>query len=219
MDLDRRALLASASLVGSFSIGGCARADAGRFHDWSAFRQRFLMSDGRIVDNGNGSVSHSEGQGYGLLLAAAANDKEAFDRIWSWTRTTLGVRGDGLFAWRFDPNGTPTVADLNNASDGDILIAWALYRAAKRWNESAYADASQNIRAALLRLMIRPIGKLNVLLPGEHGFDTADGVVYNPSYYIWPALDAFRREDGHELWDALIEDGQRLQQRHDLCAR
>ncbi len=38
---------------------------------WSEFRTRFLTADGRVVDTGNQGVSHSEGQGYGLLLAAA----------------------------------------------------------------------------------------------------------------------------------------------------
>ena len=38
---------------------------------WLSFRGRFLVQDGRVVDTGNQGVSHSEGQGYSLLLAAA----------------------------------------------------------------------------------------------------------------------------------------------------
>ena len=37
--------------------------------DWAAYRDRFVLADGRVVDDGNGGISHSEGQGYGLLLA------------------------------------------------------------------------------------------------------------------------------------------------------
>jgi endoglucanase len=42
-----------------------------------------------------------------------------------WTERTL-LRGDvALFAWRYDPRAPNPVADTNNASDGDMLIAWA----------------------------------------------------------------------------------------------
>jgi endo-1,4-beta-D-glucanase Y len=37
--------------------------------DWAAYRDRFVMADGRVVDDANGGISHSESQGYGLLLA------------------------------------------------------------------------------------------------------------------------------------------------------
>ncbi len=39
--------------------------------DWRLFIKRFLASDGRVIDNGNGDISHTEGQGYGMLLAVA----------------------------------------------------------------------------------------------------------------------------------------------------
>ena len=61
-----------------------------------------------------------------LLLAIAANDRATFDKIWGWTRANLMVRDDQLLAWRWDPAHRPAVADINDASDGDILVAWAL---------------------------------------------------------------------------------------------
>lgn len=57
--------------------------------DWIHFKAKFLMQDGRVLDTGNGSVSHSEGQGYGMLFAVAANDKQSFQRIWNWTKQSL----------------------------------------------------------------------------------------------------------------------------------
>ena len=33
------------------------------------------------MDTGNAGISHSEGQGWGLILAAAAGDRPAFDQI------------------------------------------------------------------------------------------------------------------------------------------
>jgi endoglucanase len=43
--------------------------------DWSEFRRRYLLPEGRIVDTGNRNVSHSEGQGYAMLAAVQADDQ------------------------------------------------------------------------------------------------------------------------------------------------
>ncbi|MEG9529489.1 MAG: glycosyl hydrolase family 8, partial [Hyphomicrobiales bacterium] len=42
---------------------------------WRAYRSRFITDQGRVVDTANGQISHSEGQGYGMLLAVAAGDR------------------------------------------------------------------------------------------------------------------------------------------------
>src|SRR5262249_8402767 len=63
---------------------------------WQNYRQRFVTDKGRVVDTANSMVSHSEGQGYGMLLAVAARDRAGFERIWNWTRANLMVRGDQL---------------------------------------------------------------------------------------------------------------------------
>ncbi len=90
---------------------------------WDTYKSRFLQSDGRIIDTGNNNVSHTEGQGYGMLLAVAYDDRAAFDRLWKWTRTTLRNPQNDLFYWRYIPGAQDPVADKNNASDGDVLIA------------------------------------------------------------------------------------------------
>jgi hypothetical protein len=73
---------------------------------WQPWRDRFVGADGRVVDDVN-QISHSEGQGYGQLLAVLAQDRAAFARIWSFTRIQLLVRDDGLAAWRWDAKSTP----------------------------------------------------------------------------------------------------------------
>ena len=113
-----------------------------------------MTESGRVVDTANGMVSHTEGQGYGLLLAVAANDRPTFERIWGWTRANLAVRNDELFAWRWEPDHRPAVADLNDAADGDILIAWALAEAADAWSEDAYRVAGRRIAVDVGRRLI-----------------------------------------------------------------
>lgn len=173
---------------------------------WQRYRAAFLSPDGRIIDTGNGGISHSEGQGYGMILAFAANDRDAFSSIFQWTEQSLS-RGDvALYSWRYDPRETNPVADPNNATDGDMLIAWALALAGKRWKMQHYLDRSAQIRSAIRnRCVISRYGRL-LLLPGIQGFVTPAGVTVNPSYFIWPALDTFAALDGQHVWGQLIAD-------------
>lgn len=180
---------------------------------WQQYRQSFIAPEGRVVDNVNGDISHSEGQGYGMLLAERLNDRETFERIWRWTREKLLVRGDGLAAWRWDPKSDPHVSDRNNASDGDVLIAWALSEAADKWNVRDYGDASRRGVEAIAAKLIVSSRFGPVLLPGADGFDASsrpDGPVVNLSYWIFPAFDHLRRHRGPVNWTQLSDTGLNL---------
>jgi endoglucanase len=173
---------------------------------WRAYRASFLLPEGRIVDSGNAGVSHTEGQGFGLFFAQAAGDKAAFDAMLRWTEATL-ARGDvALFSWRYVPGAADPVPDRNNASDGDLLIAWALECAGRKWGEAAYLRRSAQIRAALARHLVVKSGGMTLLLPAMDGFEKPDHVTVNPSYYVWPALDAFAALDA-SVWRPVVQDG------------
>ena len=174
---------------------------------WSTWRARFLRPDGRVVDTGNNGISHSEGQGYGMLFAVHADDRDAFTRMAAWTETHLARSDVALFSWRYDPSATAPVSDPNNASDGDILIAWALALAGAKWNETKYLARSTQIRAALLGRCVIERHGLKVIVPGMAGFAEGTQVVLNPSYYIWPALNRFAKIDGAQAWGRVIADG------------
>lgn len=177
---------------------------------WPLYRQRFLLPEGRIVDTGNHGVSHSEGQGYGMILALRAGDRAAFDAMAGWTQSVLGRSDMALHSWRYDPTMANPVADPNNATDGDILIAWALMLAARRWGNSAHAQRSEAIRAAIRQHCVAQRYGRMVLMPGLVGFATANALTFNPSYYAWPALDAFQAEDGAGAWSQVMADGTAL---------
>jgi len=175
--------------------------------DWSAYRDAFITDDGRVIDTGSDGISHSEGQGTAMFLAAVYDDPETFDRVWNWTKSNLQVREDRLFAWKWDPNKTVHVMDINNASDGDLLIAWALVRAASRWNRPVFADEAalilQDVRAKLLKRTSQGL----VLLPGAAGFSQGDTVLVNLSYWIFPAFDDFDRIQPAPEWGELRSTG------------
>ncbi|WP_240950131.1 glycosyl hydrolase family 8 [Novosphingobium sp. ERN07] len=203
-------------ILGGIAVltAACAKVPSGnakvRQGFWPAFRERFITPAGRVIDNGNGNISHSEGQGYGMLLASLNNDRETFDSLARWTAETLRRNDVTLHAWKYDPRDAVAVADRNNATDGDILIAWALARAAKAWKRSDYARQSTEIRSAIRsRLVVERAGHL-VLLPGLQGFSDAHRTVVNPSYYIWSALDAFAALDGEAVWAPVTDDGIKL---------
>lgn len=196
---------------------GHAQAGALPTEMWAAYKAKFLDGSGRIVDNGNGNVSHTEGQGYGLLLAYLANDPEGFEQIWSFTRTELLVRDDGLAAWRWEPDASPHVTDVNNASDGDILIAYALALAGSHWNKPVYVTEASSIAKSVLRNLVVTWRGRTILLPAAEGFDQKhrdDGPVINPSYWVFEAFPVLALLAPSEKWSELSDEGLRLM--HDV---
>ena len=177
--------------------------------EWNAFRARFITPEGRVVDTANNGISHSEGQGYAMLMAEWANDRATFERLLAWTQAHLSRPRDALFAWRWSPN--PMMArDTNSATDGDLVIGWALQRASERWSVPAWRNRAEAIARDVLRLSVREVAGRTVLLPGPHGFEKQDFVVLNPSYYNTPALRALARLAPSPAWSKLEADGQWL---------
>ena len=173
--------------------------------DWEAFRESFVQPDGRVVDTGQGGISHSEGQGFAMLLAVHYADRATFDRLWQWTRKNLQVRDDALLAWKWEAQGG--VTDRNNASDADVLVAWSLARGAQKWPEPQYAaDGARIARDVRMRLLKRVAHGL-VIVPGVEGFDKPDGLTINLSYWIFPAFAELARADPAPEWDELAKSG------------
>ena len=140
-----------------------------------------------------------------MLFAVHYADRAAFDRMWQWTRQNLMVRDDALLAWRWEPNGG--VTDRNNAADGDVLVAWALLRAAEKWRQPEYAAAGARIAADIRRKSMRRTTHGLVLLPGQEGFDKPEGLTINLSYWVYPALRDLARADPAPEWDELARSG------------
>lgn len=180
--------------------------------EWRAYASTFVTPDGRVVDNANGGVSHSEGQGYGLLLAAIADDPERFQAIWSWTQEHMQVRRDRLLSWEWDPK-KGQIADPNNATDGDILVAWALAEGARRFGRADYLAAAKGIAEAIGAETIRNTDHGPILLPAAAGFardDQPDGPVINLSYWVFPAFSTLKQLAPGYDWGGLEDNGLRI---------
>ncbi|MBR9762624.1 MAG: glycosyl hydrolase family 5 [Rhodobacteraceae bacterium] len=190
--MKRRSLLTGvAALAGLLGAGGPSPAqviglEANLEDVWLAWRTANLDATGRVIDQFQRNASHSEGQGYGMLLAASLGDQRSFERMETWTRLNLAIRPDNLMAWRWFPDDTVRVPDLNNASDGDLFRAWALLRAAERFGMPEYRETAGLIVADLVEHCIAShpggAGFDPLLIPAAEGFETPEGFIYNPSY-------------------------------------
>ena len=160
-----------------------------------------------MLDTGNGNVSHSEGQGWGMMAAQACDDPATFATILQWTEANLRRRSyDSLHAWRYKPGDANPVADTNNATDGDLFIAAALARAATRWNRPDYAARAARIATDILALVRQAAGR-TVLLPGAAGFETSEALTLNQSYYAFALFPDLAALAPSPKWEALRRDG------------
>lgn len=210
--------------VANGADGGQDAAPAGRAL-WHAWKEAHLAEDGRVIDRLQDDASHSEGQGYGLLLATYFGDEDAFRRIHAWTEANLAVREDRLLAWRWQPMSAPHVPDINNASDGDLFYAWGLVRGARAFGDGAHFVRAGGIVEDLAAHCVVPSPEdpqARLLLPAVEGFrhplepagdeDVADGesIIVNPSYYMPLAMRELSAATGHSELAAVAADGERL---------
>lgn len=183
-------------------------------NNWKRF-SHYYIDQGRVIDTANDDISHSEGQGYGMLFAVKANDKKQFMQIWHWTKSTL-LRSDNLFSWKYLPCESADrscIIDANNATDGDILIAWSLLIAAEQWDNSKFAIQAKKILTSIEQKLIREQLGYKLILPGEFGFEQPGAIQVNLSYWVFPALDKFYQQTGNSLWADLIQSGEELLQK------
>lgn len=176
---------------------------------WESYKSRFMTADGRIMDYYQEKGSHSEGQGFAMLLAVANRDERAFALLWDWTRSNLNGQIEGLLAWSWGkrPGGDWGVIDFNSATDGDTLVAYALLKAAHAWNNEGYRKAGRAMVETLRRrLSVQRDGRL-FLLPGYYGFGRGEALRLNPSYLVFPAYRLFAAEDDRRFWDQVYAGG------------
>ncbi len=185
---------------------------------WEAYKNNFIQGDGRVIDTYQKDFSHSEAQAYGLLLALKFNEKELFGKIAHWIRDNLQVRkGDRLICWAWGkrPVGAWQVKDYNNASDADVLTAWALLQAGRKWNIPEYTDNALALIRDIRNFLFIKYQNRNVLLPGYSGFiKSENNFEYNPSYFIPLAFrDFINAGDDPEFWKTALKDGLWMQKK------
>lgn len=184
----RRCIIKSASTALIFF--GWAGASFSAVDEWERWKKKHLHQ-GRVIDRQNGSITHSEGQAYALLLAQAFGDKPAFMAIENWTSRHLDVRQDSLMAWKWGDRRTNAFIDWHNATDGDLFRAWALLRASRDSGWTEYLPKALRIAHDLSALCLAADPRAQnefLLIPGAEARRSPTRVLINPSYIMPRAL-------------------------------
>ncbi|MEH2339794.1 glycosyl hydrolase family 8 [Nostoc sp.] len=182
---------------------------------WDNYRQRFIQSDGRVIDYQASDRSTSEGQAYALLRAVLINDPATFARTLNWSENNLqrqaGGKGtDTLWAWKWGrkKDGNWGIIDTNFASDGDIDAITALILASRRWHRPEYLELAKLKLQDLWNLstISEPQGK-RYLLPGPVAafVPNASTFYLNPSYFAPYAFRIFAQVDPQHDWLSLVD--------------
>ncbi|MFB0112603.1 cellulose synthase complex periplasmic endoglucanase BcsZ [Xanthomonas euvesicatoria] len=218
--MTRRRLLHAGALAGVAAVvpaaARAAPSQCGPWPLWSAFVDKHIQPDGRVVDFLNPDQrSTSEGQSYALFFALVNNDQVLFDKVLSWTRHNLcGGRPDlHLPAWLWGRDGGSAwrVLDANTASDGELWIAYALLEAGRLWSRPGYLKAGQQMLQLIRTQEVATLPGLGpMLLPGRTGFVDNGRWTLNPSYLPIQVLRRCANADPKGPWAAIAANSARV---------
>jgi endo-1,4-beta-D-glucanase Y len=153
-----------------------------------------------VVRRDQGGDTVSEGQGYGLLLAVAVDDRATFGRIWTWTAAHL-QRPDGQLGYLWQGG---ALKDPTPAADADTQVAWALTIAAKQFHSSAYRQAALRLATAVIShdAGYDDHGQVT-LAAGPWAVGPGKPITVEPGYWTPPAYQALAALTGDERWKHL----------------
>lgn len=167
---------------------------------YNDFKEKFVKHNSYTIDPYNNNRVTSESQGYTLLLAVKNNDKVLFDNVWKWTKNNM-QRKDFLFSWEWKGK----VIDYNNATDGDLLITYALIKGYEKWQNIKYLKEAMKILSSLRKLILNISNKDYLLLPSHNWFANDNYILIYPSYYIPFVFKKFYSVSFDEIWRKLYK--------------
>lgn len=175
---------------------------------WTTYKQNFVTSEGRVIDRFNKNVSHSESMGYGMFFAVSYGDHKTFKKIYNWLSSNIILNETKLYGWKWGKKEDNSwgMLDMNNATDGDMWIAYSLILAYEKWQNTEYLQEAKKLILAIKKETILKVNGKLVLLPSSFGFVKDDHVKLNPSYTIPFIFDKFAIYDKDKIWSSLILD-------------
>ncbi len=176
---------------------------------WDEYKTHFIAQDGRVIDRINNNITHSEGVGYAMYFAIKNNDMDCFKKIHIWYKHNLTKNKFGLISWKWgeDDNNSWHLLDKNNATDGDLWIAYDNLLAYELTHKKTYKkEAIQLIDKIKHHLILKHHNK-TYLLPAKFGFEDNNSFEINLSYYSFFIFDKFLKYDKDDVWKQLKKDG------------
>jgi endoglucanase len=164
----------------------------------TAFLDRYVTSDGRVIRHDQGGDIVSEGQAYGMLIAELAGRPDLVRTVWSWTAAHLR-RADGLL--KYHASGSGEILDDQSAADADVLAGYALLRYRGPDEARLHADGKQLAHAVLEgETVAGPAGPVVVAGPWATGTEPP---TVNPSYLMPSVFEALGTLTGDHRWQGI----------------
>ena len=166
------------------------------YPDW---RREYVLSSPkglRVINTGLKDATVSEGQGYGMLIAALAKDHRTFAGLWRYAKQYLDR--NGLMNWEIAPTGN--VIGATSATNGDETMAEALLVAGAEWHNRWYREAGVAMANAIYAHDRIP--HTNLIGPGD-GWGPSNRTIA-PGYIDPYAYSLFEKATGNRHWQAVI---------------
>lgn len=153
----------------------------------------------------NRACSVSEGTGYGILLAYANNDLDAFNRIWNYSRGLRAYNNSKFIPW-LTLSFSWDILDDASATDADIDVATGLILMYYKSGNQSYLEDALSLITAIWDEEINPINLLirsgnTAMWNGKSGKEE----VYNLSYFSPVALRLFAAVDANHNWNGVLD--------------
>jgi len=176
---------------------------------WVEYKARYIEADGRVIDRMNSDITHSEGVGYAMYFALKNNDIECFKKIHNWYKNNLAINKYNLIGWKWgrDKADRWHMLDTNNATDGDLWIAYDNLLAFEITKDLRYKEEGVKLIKSIKQNLLLKNNNHLYLLPGKVGFEDDESFEVNLSYYLFFVFDKFMQYDNTKIWQKLKQDG------------
>lgn len=163
-----------------------------------------------VIDESNDNYKKrgctvSEAIGYGMLITFFANDMDAFNSLWYYSKGFREYQGGpNLTPWKMGTYSFESLVMPSNASsatDADLDIATALILAYYKTGNTLYLNDALLIAGAIWDNEISPS---LLIYSGNMATWKKDGSAYNPSYFSPIALKLFALIDNTHDWTGVL---------------
>lgn len=168
--------------------------------------QVVACGDGLRVIADPSNETRVEGIGFGMLLAAYAEDKATFDGLHAFYKAKRTATAKNMMAWLVTCD---DIDDPGSATDGDIDVAFSLVVASKHWG-SAYLDSAKVIMDIIKDNVIKTcvVDGEDVLIvgPGYSGVAWGGCSEMDIMYHTPAFFRVFATVTGDQVWNQLAND-------------
>ena len=173
---------------------------------YSSWKTKFYQDCGngtaRIAANVGDNQTFSEGIGYGMLMAVANGDRDAFDKLWAYYKAHEDA--NGLMNWKINAC-TTEVWGQYAATDGDEDAAMALVQADAQWG--GYKSDATKLITAIKTYETSQTTTPTYVRPGDAANNGGKGEgVVNPSYFAIGYWHVWATYTGDASWNKLATD-------------